>query len=191
MRRRGFTLIELMIVVAVSVILLGAVFAVNFRITDLWRSERVRQPLQQNFRFAVDAMTAEVRQSTKVILPAQNSLADALTFDYIVDPAPHETRRRVTYQRVGSEPGPYHVERSEIQVVDPDGDGNWTETGTKSLVAVTEDIPSLAALHFIHRGSRVITILVAEYVAGGSKRTISYTAQTSVRSLPFFIPSNP
>lgn len=185
-RRRGFTLIELMIVAAVTVILLTAVFSVNFRITDLWHSERVRQALQQNFRFAGDAMSTSLRQATDVLLPAQNTLGDILEFDYVSTPSPSETRYRVTYRRVGT--GPYHVERREIQVVDPDNDGVWTETGTAKVVSVTEDIPSLAALYFLRRGSRVITILVAEYESGGTEHTISYTLQTSVRTLPLFQP---
>jgi prepilin-type N-terminal cleavage/methylation domain-containing protein len=180
-RRTGFTLIEVMIVVAVTVILLGAVFAVNFRITDLWRSERVRQALQQNFRFAADIMTTNLRQATDVSLPAQNTMGDVLTFDYIVTPT-SETRHRVTYRRI--ENGEYcYVQRREIRVVDADGDGVWTETGTPITTPVTEEISSLAALHFIQRGSRVVTILVAQYGSGGAVQTVSYTLQTSVRTL--------
>jgi prepilin-type N-terminal cleavage/methylation domain-containing protein len=84
MRRHfGFTLIEVMIVTAVTVILLGAVFSVNFRITDMWRSERVRQALQQNFRFAADMMTTNLRQATAISLPVSNTLGDTLQFDYV------------------------------------------------------------------------------------------------------------
>ena len=186
-RRRGFTLIELMIAAAVAVILLTAVFSVNFRITDMWRSERVRQALQQNFRFAGDAMSNSLRQATDVWLPQDNTLGDVLKFDYIATPSPSQTRYRVTYQRVGT--NPCHIERTEIQVIDPDGDGVWTETGTANVVPVTEDISSLAALHFLRRGSRVVMMMVAEYVSGGATRTISYTLQTSVRTQSLFEPS--
>lgn len=180
-RRAGFTLIEVMIVVGVTVILLGAVFAVNFRITDLWRSERVRQALQQNFRFAADVMTTNLRQATSVSLPLQNTMGDVLTFDYIATPSPSETRHRVTYSRVVN--GDYcHIQRREIQVVDAGG-GVWAETGTPTITAVTEEISSLAALHFIQRGSRVVTILVAQYGSGGAAQTVSYVLQTSVRTL--------
>jgi prepilin-type N-terminal cleavage/methylation domain-containing protein len=186
-RRAGFTLIEVMIVVAVSVILLGAVFAVNFRITDLWRSERVRQALQQNFRFAADVMTTNLRQATDVSRPAldSNTLGDVLQFDYVVTPSPNETRHRVIYQRVGS--GPYHLERCEV-ALESYLNGSVTKwqvpTGAVwSRVPVTEDISSLAAVHFINRGSRVVIILVAQYTSGGATRTISYTLQTSIRTL--------
>jgi hypothetical protein len=169
----------------VTVILLGAVFAVNFRITDLWRSERARQALQQNFRFAADTMTANLRQATEVSLPVQNTLGPVLQFDYIVTPSPSETQHRVVYQRVGS--GPYHVERREV-TLESYLDGSvkkWRvpSDAVWSVAPVTEEISSLAALHFIHRGSRVVTILVAEYESGGATRTISYTLQTSIRTL--------
>jgi prepilin-type N-terminal cleavage/methylation domain-containing protein len=180
-RRRGFTLIELMIAAAAGVILLTAVFSVNFRITDLWRSERVRQALQQNFRFAGDAMVNKMRQATVVLQPADNSFGDVLQFYYIKTPSPSQTTYSATYRRVGT--GPYHIECREVQVV-VDVHGVWTEElGTATVVPVTEDISSLAALHFVRRGSRVVTIMVAEYVSGGADRTISYTLQTSVRTL--------
>ncbi|MHB8071050.1 MAG: PilW family protein [Candidatus Cryosericum sp.] len=188
--RQGFTLIELMIVAAVSVILLSAVFSVNFRITDLWSSERVRQALQQNFRFAGDTMSESLRQAAEVLLPVPNTLGDVLEFDYVATLSPTETRRRVTYARVGT--GPYHVERSEVQLESyvEGGVTKWRVPvgAVWSPSPVTEDIPSLAALHFVRRGSRVVTILVAEYVYGGSTHTISYTLQTSVRTQPLFLP---
>lgn len=186
-RRTGFTLIEVMIVVAVTVILLGAVFAVNFRITDLWRSERMRQALQQNFRFAADMMTTDLRQATEVSLPLQNTLGDVLEFDMYA-PSLIETRHRVVYQRVESKQ--YYVQRSEaalesyVDYVDG-GKTKWKLPAVPvwSHTAVTEEISTLAALHFILRGSRVVTILVAQYESGGATRTISYTLQTSVRML--------
>lgn len=184
-RHAGFTLIEVMIVVAVTVILLGAVFAVNFRITDQWRSERVRQVLQQNFRFAADMMTNDLRQATYVSVPLQNTLGDVLQFDYIVTPSPSETRHQVIYQRVGSRP--YHVERSEVALESylDAGVTKWrvpTDAVWSPPLSVTEDMSTLAALHFILRGSRVVTILVAQYESGGATRTISYTLQTSIRT---------
>ncbi|MFA4932713.1 MAG: prepilin-type N-terminal cleavage/methylation domain-containing protein [Caldisericia bacterium] len=195
-RRSGFTLIEVMIVVAVTVILLGAVFAVNFRITDLWRSERVRQALQQNFRFAADMITTDLRQAvptkttslgtpTAINEPAQNVLGDVLEF-YMIDPHDPSRRLHINYQRkvvAGSDPQLCYIERSESKFVDLDLDGVWIETGTATSLPVTEEISSLAALHFIQRGSRVVTILVAQYGSGGAAQTVSYTLQTSVRTL--------
>ncbi|MBA4365951.1 MAG: hypothetical protein C0398_08155 [Coprothermobacter sp.] len=189
-RHAGFTLIEVMIVVAVTVILLGAVFAVNFRITDLWRSERVRQALQQNFRFAADILTTNLRQATDVSVPAQNTMGDVLTFDYIATPSPSETRHRVTYRRVVN--GEFcYVQRSEaplesyVVVVDGVSVTRWRLPAVPvwSHTAVTEEISTLAALHFIQRGSRVVTILVAQYGSGGAVQTVSYVLQTSVRTL--------
>ena len=184
-RRRGFTLIELMVVTAVSVVLLGAVFAVNFRITDMWRSERQRQALQQNFRFAADHLTAELRQATEGSVPAQNALGDTLTFDYIKTPAPSETRVRVTYRRVTSGDR-YYIQRSETALAYDGVTKTWNLSGTPAVTPVTEEITTLAAVHFVHRGARVVTILVARYQAGGVTQTTSYTLQTAIRTLPLY-----
>lgn len=184
-RHSGFTLIEVMIVVAVSTILLGAVFAINFRITDAWRSERVRQALQQNFRFVADMMTVDLRQATLapgVSLPARNTLSDVLRFQYVTAPSPDEARSEVTYALVKTG-SLSHIERLEVPLEDPNGDGVWTQVGgTFTPVLVTEDISSLAALHFIGRGSSIVIILVADYESGGARHTVSYTLQASTRT---------
>jgi prepilin-type N-terminal cleavage/methylation domain-containing protein len=95
-RRDGFTLIELMIVMAVTVILLGAVFALNFRISGLWSGERARSELQQNFRFATDTITNRVREATNIVQPSAvevgdsggwSVMSDVLEFDYVPDPS--------------------------------------------------------------------------------------------------------
>lgn len=186
-RRSGFTLIEVMIVAAVGVVLLGAVFAVNFRITDMWRSERQRQALQQNFRFAADRMTSELRQATVVSVPNQNELGDILTFDYIKTPAPSETRSRVSYERKKNGDR-YYVERAETPLIWNAGAGTWDVSPSPiwTRTPVTEEITTLAAVHFVHRGARVVTILVAQYQAGGMIQTTSYTLQTAIRTLPLY-----
>lgn len=174
-RRRGFTLIELMIVAAVTVILLAAVFTVNFRITGLWAGERTRSELQQNFRFAADRITTTVRQATVIRQPsvsgstAENVMSDVLEFD--VDDA--GTPKRVTYTRVASGRGSQiveHVVNLTTGVAEPDRQ-------------ITENITSLAAVHFVRTGPRIIVVLVARYDLLGSSKTISYTTQTYVRTL--------
>lgn len=173
-KRAGFTLIELAIVMAVTVILLGAVFAVNFRITGLWAGERVRSELQQNFRFATDRITTTVRQAVSIEEPSvpssssENVMSDVLRFDYMKDGVLTE----VTYSREtvdGSSRIREHVENLSTHATED----NY----------VTEDIRSLAAVHFIRTGPRVIVILVAQYPLLGSIKTISYTTQTYLRAL--------
>jgi prepilin-type N-terminal cleavage/methylation domain-containing protein len=171
----GFTLIELMIVMAVTVILLGAVFAVNFRITGLWAGERTRSELQQNFRFATDRITTTTRQATDILQPkapsstSENVMSDVLQFEFVKN----GDLTRATYSRVQSGSDTYYInERIENLV-----------TSTTADNPITESIRSLAAVHFIRTGPRIIVVLVAEYSLLGSIKTISYTTQTYVRTL--------
>jgi prepilin-type N-terminal cleavage/methylation domain-containing protein len=173
-KREGFTLIELAIVMAVTVILLGAVFAVNFRITGLWAGERVRSELQQNFRFATDRITTTVRQAISIEQPSvasgtsENVMSDVLQFKYMKDGVPTQ----VTYSRVSVDGSSYIQERVENLV-----------THAMEYNRITEEIRSLAAVHFIRTGPRVIVVLVAQYPLLGSIKTISYTTQTYLRTL--------
>jgi prepilin-type N-terminal cleavage/methylation domain-containing protein len=179
-RRRGFTLIELMIVMAVTVILLAAVFTVNFRITGLWAGERGRSELQQNFRFATDRITTTVRQATAILQPSAldpgnpartNVLSDVLEFEYVPDPSAPDVRARVTYSRSGT--GPYYIEETVKNLA----------TNEVTTRHITESIRSLAAAHFIRTGPRIIVVMVAQYSLLGSVKTISYTTQTYVRTV--------
>lgn len=194
-RRNGFTLIELMIVLAVTLILLGAVFTLNFRISGLWSGERARSELQQNFRFATDTITNTVRQATTILQPSAvpagdsqgvNVMSDVLQFDYVPDLTYPTVGARVTYARSpASGPGPYYIEET-VQALQRNGSAPtyspWTEVGTAAVRPITEEINSLAAVHFISTGPKIVVILVAEYQLWGVKKTISYTTETYVRT---------
>jgi prepilin-type N-terminal cleavage/methylation domain-containing protein len=193
-RRNGFTLIELMIVVAVTVILLGAIFTLNFRISGLWSGERARSELQQNFRFATDMMTNTVRKATTILQPdavpagdslGVNVMSDVLQFDYVPNPAYPTVGARVTYSRSpASGVGPYHIEE-RVQTLQRSGSApnyTWTEVGTAAVRPITEEINSLAATHFIRTGPKIVVVLVAQYRLWGVMKTISYTTQAYVRT---------
>jgi len=164
-----------MIVMAVTVILLGAVFAVNFRITGLWAGERTRSELQQNFRFATDRITTTVRQATTVLQPSvssgsgENVVSDVLQFEYVKN----SDLTKVTYSRVDSGSGTSYVNEHTENLV----------TNTMVDSPITEQIRSLAAVHFIRTGPRVVVVLVAQYALLGSIQTVSYTVQIYVRTL--------
>lgn len=165
--RAGFTLIELMIAMAAMIILLGAVFAVNFRVSDLWIAQRERSQIQQNFRFALDAITQEMRQATAVGLPVENTFGDKLEFT-LQDPA---DATKVDYVSYSMAADPARSGASRIM---------RTVAGTPST-PVTESIPELAALYFIRSGNRVVMIAVARYKVFGTEQTMSYTTQTFTR----------
>ena len=177
-----------MIVMAVTVILLTAVFAVNFRITGLWASERGRSELQQNFRFATDHIATTVRTAYAILQPSvasgagQNVMSDVLEF---FAPERENPTQPVcyTYRLAGTGTDRHHIEevvQDAVQI-----GGLWYKTGSPEPLPrwVTEDIRSLAAVHFVYTGPKVIVIMVAEYSALGSMKSITYTSQTYLRTL--------
>lgn len=177
--RQGFTLIEVMIATAVLVILVGAVFAVNFRITGLWTSERARSQLQQNFRFASDMLTTDLRQALSVQSPSDKAMEDTLRIDF--RDGSSGAMVRATYARTGT--GPYRLVRSAQALAWDASKQLWVASGAAVTQNVTEDIPSLAAVHFLRSGSRIVTILVAEYTQLGTTQQISYVVETVARNL--------
>jgi prepilin-type N-terminal cleavage/methylation domain-containing protein len=179
-RQKGFTLIELMISIAILVILVGAVFSINFRISGLWSSERARSQLQQNFRFAGDMISNELRQAVAVMSPSDQTMEDELRYDYWNSTS--RGMQRVIYRRDGTDPGPYRVVRLSQPMTWDTSKQLWVASGTWSTPQpVTEDIDSLAALHFIRSGGRVVVILVAKYQALGREQTVGYTMQVFTR----------
>lgn len=166
--RRGFTLIEVMVAVAIMVILLGAVFALNFRISGMWTTERGRSQMQQNFRFATDHITEYYRQAVDVTAPDDNSLGDTLTFVY--RDANDGLLYRASYAMSGTVP---HKVMRTVQLA---------SGGTATMEPVTEELTSLASLHFVRTGARVVIMMVAEYDVYGQTRSISYTTQTYARN---------
>jgi prepilin-type N-terminal cleavage/methylation domain-containing protein len=180
MRQEGFTLIELMISIAVLVILVGAVFAINFRISGLWSSERARSQLQQNFRFAGDMISNELRQATAVMSPSDQTMEDELRYDFWNSSS--GGMEQVVYRRDGTNPGPYRVVRLSRPMIWNAPNHLWVANGAWSAPQpVTEDIDGLAAMHFIRSGGRVVVVLVAKYEAQGREQSVGYTMQVFTR----------
>lgn len=152
-----------------------AVLEANFRMTDLWASETGRSQLQQNFRFAADFVTTDLRQAVAVLAPMDNSMGNTLTFDYWDG----DTRYRCTFQRAGA--GPYRIQRTR-QAMALVG-SVWNVTGSPVVDDVTEQINSLAAVHFVRAGSQVVCLFVANYQMLGTLQTITYVTQTDVRNI--------
>ena len=182
----GFTLIELVIVVGVMVILMASVFALNFRAGSAWTSERQRIERLQNFRFAAERLTVQLRAASKspdpawntedaVVQPAQNEMSDRLVFrSYKEDD--YGTLRSYRYE--------YYLEHETsgyqiwCQSYTEDVPGNWVAL---DLAPVTEPLSTLAAMYFIRDGNRIVIVMVAKYSSGGTQQTVSYTRQVFLR----------
>jgi type II secretory pathway pseudopilin PulG len=174
--RTGFTLIELVVAAAITVMIMLGLLAANFRSTATWLSETKRAELEQNLRYAADVITMDVRQAVAIATdPTQpNAMTTDLTIEY-TDPQLLYHRIRALYHRVttGNLAKIVRV-RTDLtatpQVVFPPED-------------ITESITSLSSLYFIVRGPRVTVVMVAQFPVGNSQKSVTYVAQASARNL--------
>lgn len=170
-RRGGFTLIELTLVIAITAMIIVGLLAANFRSTATWLAETKRVELEQNLRYAADVVTMDVRQAS-FIATAANSMSNELTIEYD-DPNRFLHRMEAVYRRVVSGNRAKIVRMRTDKVT---GEALPSED-------ITESITSLSSLFFIVRGPRVTIVMVAEYVVGTSLKSVTYVAQASARNL--------
>lgn len=79
----GFTLIELMVVVAIMTIVISSLFGVLTVARQAWSIGSMRVELQQEIRKAIDTITKELRQtgiSTIIGVPADGNLYTSIIF---------------------------------------------------------------------------------------------------------------
>lgn len=185
-RRTGFTLIELIIVVAVMGVLIISLFALNFRANTTWAVERERNSRLQNFRAGAEKIALEVRGastpvdwtgSDSVIVPSPSQMADTLRFRVASGPT---SGQQYEYYLAPGTSGGYQVMRrvyaeSAYLRADPPTTVPISET------AVTEELTTLAAVYFVREGNRIVIIMVARYEYGGKTQTVSYTRLVFVR----------
>jgi len=199
-RERGFTLIELMIVVAVAAILLSATLALDFRATESWSVERERAARLQNFRFACDTIAQQVRSASVIpasvdptwagvdviAIPRPNQMADELWVrTYKHDTA---TNAWVTYlSKYSTQPDASGrdsivVELFQETLAPSGGSAIGSHISQGKAQPITEPLGSLAAVYFVRQGNRVLTTVVAKYSIAGVEQVASYTLQTVTRS---------
>ena len=172
-RRSGFTLIELVIVVAITVILVIGLLAANFRSTSTWVAETKRTELEQNLRYAADIITSDVRQAVFITTGA-NTMTNELTIRY-VDPQHANDTVEAVYRRVTT--------GNRAKIVRSRTDVTSSPNVVFPAEDITESITSLSSLYFIVRGPRVTVVLVAQYPVGNSMKSVTYVAQASARNL--------
>jgi type II secretory pathway component PulJ len=81
MTRRGFTVFEITISVALVTILFAAIYAV-FKAADVsWQEDMGRVALQQESRQAMDLMVRELREASNIQITPVNPDADIISFD--------------------------------------------------------------------------------------------------------------
>jgi len=157
-KRKGFTLIELVVALAVFIVIISISFSALSRFFAMRSAQEQEMILQQNFRFVLDKMAYDFRQasSTPVISsPAGNSVSDTLTFTGAEDD-------QISYTLVDK--------------------GGGTSAICRNEQPVTEDMHQLVKVYFVRSGGKVIMIVVGNLEYFGKERTISFTSMVFSRN---------
>lgn len=171
-RRKGFTLIELAVAMAIFLIIVSMAFGVISRFYSARTFYEQQMILQRNFVFAMDKLANDFRQASYVndsifINPIDNNaMIDAtqnspLTF-YGSDGTP------ISYYLKGNGSGTYAIYRTVGSDVQP----------------ITEDMHQLVKLYFIRYGGRVVAVIVGEVSYFGQTSKISFTSMIYSRNSP-------
>jgi type II secretory pathway pseudopilin PulG len=178
--KKGFTLIELVIALAILI----TVFAISFSaIANFYRLRLVYDQeivLQQNFRFAIDRITDELRQANKdpaapyniIIAPDDNdktgnAMNEELRFSkYDSAAIPPTIDIYYLIKPHGGGCALYREEHNHITGALIDGTSQ----------PVTEDMKELVKIYFVRQGGKVVIIMVGTLKYFGKENIITYTS---------------
>jgi len=163
-QRNGFTLIELIVAMAIFLIIIVIAFSTLSSYFAVRSANEQEMILQQNFRFALDKMGQDLRQASAtsgipIILPSDNSIAENLQFQ--------TDAGLVEYKCSDAEP--YSITR---------------KVGIASPQPITEEMHQLVKVYFVRSGGRIIMIIVGKLKYFGKWRTISFTSLMYSRNTP-------
>jgi type II secretory pathway pseudopilin PulG len=167
-RRRGVTLIELVVAIAVSIILLTVTLRGVASFFSMKTAQGQEMLLQQNFRFAVDTFTEDARRAKDIISPT-NPAAGNIYLDESI---------QLDVPGVGLVT--YSTER------EPDGTAYFlarTVGVGGTLQPVTEEVPQFMKAYFLKSGHKVFIILVGRMNYLGRTREVSLTSLVYARNL--------
>jgi len=171
-RRRGFTLIELIVAMAIFLIIVAMTFGVISRFYLVRTFYEQQIILQRNFVFAMDKLADDFRQASYIdgsifINPTENNAmidatqSNSLTF-YGSDGTP------ISYYLKGNGSGTFAIYKKVGSDAQP----------------VTEDMHQLVKLYFIRYGGQVVGIIVGEVSYFGQTNKISFTSMIYSRNSP-------
>lgn len=182
-RRAGFTLIELMVAVALVVVFLTIVFSA---VSATMRQRSMDQQLlivEGNFSGACAAISQDVRtvgwprpsysglgSAPLILQPAGKALDSQLM---IVVPSSTGAPYRVRYFLQGFSDDSCQIMRGEAAIVSP-GDNPNNIVGQETIDPVTPRLPQIVRMIFANDGARVMITMVARITVNGYTREITY-----------------
>ncbi|HWR43648.1 PilW family protein [Sporomusa sp.] len=138
----GFTLIELMIGLGLTVLLMSAIFGLLFTSLRSWQQGKSHVEIHQTVRIAVDTIARQVRYAYTVSSPDGKTLRIKSAAGIIVFGVDPETKALCITQGSGS-PQPFagngvnDQEGSIIIIDNPDGTPMFTAQGRLATIKIT------------------------------------------------------
>ncbi len=166
-RRGGYTLIELMVAVAVFVVIIGLVFTALSSYFRLRTANEQEMIIQQNFRFAAQRMTDDLRQAT----------TGAASGDIILAPADGALGATLQFNTPGGTVA-YTCQRS----------GTGASAIYRNGQAVTEQMSQLVNMYFVRSGGKVLVIIVGQVTYFGRARPVSFASLVFSRNSAYALP---
>jgi prepilin-type N-terminal cleavage/methylation domain-containing protein len=197
--RRGTTLIELMVAMALLVVFIGIAFSTFSSM--LWQRAAARQMLEirGTLRTASESISEEVRlagwptypltgtvENPYLVNPREGQLSDSLTI-VIPDASPSGKAHQVRYYIEGTAATGWRLMREECQLT--------TDNTTLDPVAMhasvltrhdplTPYFTQIVHMYFACSGGRISTVMVARLQLQGRSRDVSVVGVTYVRNFP-------
>ncbi|MCX6328251.1 MAG: prepilin-type N-terminal cleavage/methylation domain-containing protein [Bacteroidia bacterium] len=157
--KKGFTLIELVVAMAIFFIIIAVAFTSISRFYLVRTFYDQQMDLQQNFLYAMDKLSDDLRQAT---------LGGASTIKKPEDKAMEETLE-------------FYGSDGDLITYDLESkDGGKTSAiyrkDNVTTQPITEDMHQLVKLYFIRQGGRIIAIIVGKATYMGTTNTVSFTS---------------
>jgi prepilin-type N-terminal cleavage/methylation domain-containing protein len=183
--RKGFTLVELVVALAVFIVIISISFSVLSRFFAMRSAQEQEMILQQNFRFALDKMAYDFRQASKdpdvsgdiILEPGSNAMGEELAFCFYDGTYVYDIYYVI---ESGGSSGTFVLKREKYKrannniAVDPSDSSTYS--GVPEKQPITEDMHQLVKVYFVRSGGKVTMIVVGNLEYFGKERTISFTS---------------
>jgi prepilin-type N-terminal cleavage/methylation domain-containing protein len=161
-KRRGFTLIELVLVMAIFLIIIVIAFSILSSYFAVRSANDQELILQQNFRAALDRIALDFRQASSnpaISSPDGNKVSNTLAFT-------SADNKTISYYLKDNTNGTHTLMRKE---------GNEEQP-------VTEDMHQLVDLYFIRSGGKIVLLIAGDMTYFGKERKISFASMVFSRN---------